>query len=139
VGARLPASSWPEKPTIVVAVNAQTGELATFDRESGVELVDAATAAIALPGAGPTHRIGNSRYMSGGVRSTDNADLAEGYANVVVLTPFSERRGPLPEGQFEGIRRSPEWGTDLASQVDRLRKTGSRVEVISPDPGSQAA
>jgi len=56
----------------------------------------------------------------------------------VVLTPFSERSGPLPPGQFEGLRRSPEWGNDLASQVEALRKQGSRVEVITPDADSRA-
>ena len=46
---------------------------------------------------------------------------------------------PPEAGQFEGLRRPPEWGTDLASQVEGLRKQGSRVEVITPDAGSRAA
>ena len=122
---------------IVVAVDAHTGELAAFGRHSGVDLVDAVTAATALPGGAPTHSINGRRYINGGVRSTDNADLASGYANVVVLSPFSERSGPLPEGQFEGLRRFP--GADLASQVEALRKQGSHVEVITPDTDSRAA
>jgi NTE family protein len=138
VASRLPGPDWPERPMIVVAVNAHTGELAAFDRRSGVDLADAVTASTALPG-GPAPRINGVRYMSGGVRSTDNADLAAGYANVVVLTPFSERSGPLPPGQFEGIRRSAEWGTDLASQVEALQEAGSRVVVIKPDDESRAA
>ena len=80
---------------IVVAVDAHTGELAAFDRDSGVDLVDAVTAATALPGLGPTHSINGIRYIDGGVRSADNADLASGYANVVVLSPFGGRSGPL--------------------------------------------
>jgi NTE family protein len=139
VAARLPRLEWPDRPMIVVAVNAHTGELAAFDRDSGVELVDAVTAATALPGMVPTHSINGARYVNGGVRSADNADLASGYANVVVLTPLSERSEPLPPGQFEGLRRSPEWGNDLASQVEALRKQGSRVEVITPDADSRAA
>lgn len=138
VASRLPRPEWPERPMVVVAVDAHTGELAAFDRNSGVELADAITASTALPG-GPAPSINGVRYMSGGVRSADNADLAAGYANIVVLTPFSERKGPLPPGQFEGIRRSPEWGNDLASQVDALRHEGSRVEVITPDAESRAA
>src|SRR5690242_16713961 len=138
VASRLPRSEWPDRPMIVVAVNAHTGELAAFDRDSGVDLADAVTASTALPG-GPTHRINGVHYINGGVRSADNADLASGYANVVVLTPFSERSGPLPPGQFEGLRRSPEWGNDLASQVAALRNQGSRVEVITPDDASRAA
>ena len=135
--ARLPRTEWPQRPMIVVAVNAHTGELAAFDRDSGVELVDAATASTALPGAGPTHGINGTRYISGGVRSNENADLAAGYANVVVLSPLSGRTGPLPQGQFEGLRRPP--GADLASQVEALRQQGSRVEVITPDAESRVA
>ena len=139
VAARLPHQQWPDRPLIVAAVNAHTGELIAFDRNSGVHLVDAVTAGTALPGVVPTHSINGTRYINGGVRSAENADLASGYANVVVLSPFGERSGTLPAGQFEGIRRSPEWGTDLASQVEALRKQGSRVEVITPDPDSRAA
>ena len=116
-----------------------TGELVAFDRDSGVDLVDAVTAGTALPGVVPTHNINGTRYINGGVRSAENADLASGYANVVVLSPFGGRSGTLPAGQFEGIRRSPEWGTDLASQVEALRKQGSSVEVITPDADSRAA
>ena len=124
---------------IVVAVNAHTGELAAFDRDSDVDLVDAVTASTALPGLVPTVSINGARYIDGGVRSPDNADLASGYANVMVLSPLGGRSGTPPEGQFEGLRRPPEWGVDLASQVEALRKQGSRVEVITPDADSRAA
>ncbi len=137
VAARLPGQQWPDRPMIVAAVNAHTGELAAFDRDSGVDLVDAVTAGTALPGVVPTHNINGTRYINGGVRSAENADLAEGYANVVVISPFGGRTGPLPAGQFEGLRRFP--GADLASQVEALRKQGSRVEVITPDADSRAA
>lgn len=137
VGARLPSLEWPKRPMIVVAVNAETAEVVMFDRDSGVSLADAATAAISLPGAGPTHNIDGTRYISGGVRSTDNADLAAGYANVIVLAPLSDRTEPLPPGQFEGLSRPP--GSDLSGQVEALRKQGSRVEVIKPDTESRAA
>jgi NTE family protein len=145
VASRLPRPEWPDRPMIVVAVDAHTGELAAFDRDSGVDLVDAVTASSALPGLAPTHSINGTHYINGGVRSTDNADLASGYANVVVLSPFGGRsqtppgRGADPAGQFEGLRRPPEWGTDLASQVEALRKQGSHVEVITPDADSRAA
>ena len=143
VAARLPRAEWPDRPMIVVAVDAHTGELAAFDRDSGVDLVDAVTASTALPGLTPTHSVNGTRYINGGVRSAENADLASGYANVVVLSPFGglnrtpPERGADPAGQFEGLRRFP--GADLASQVEALRKQGSRVEVITPDAGSRAA
>lgn len=122
---------------IVAALKTPIGELVTFDRHSGVDLVDAIIAATALPGMAPTHDINGIRYINGGVRSAENADLAAGYANVVVLSPFGGRTGALPEGQFEGLRRFP--GMDLTSQVEGLRKQGSHVEVITPDTVSQAA
>jgi NTE family protein len=137
VAARLPRREWPDRPMIVVAVDAQTGELAAFDRDSGVDLVDAVTASTALPGLVPTVNINGTRYIDGGVRSPDNADLASGYAHVVVLSPLGGRSGPLQEGQFEGLRRFP--GTALTSQVEALRRQGSRVEVITPDSDSRAA
>jgi NTE family protein len=145
VAARLPRPEWPDRPMIVTAIDAHTGELAAFDRDSGVDLVDAVTASCALPGLVPTHSINGTRYIDGGVRSPDNADLASGYANVVVLSPLGGRsqtppqRGADPAGQFEGLRRPPEWGTDLASQVEALRERGSHVEVITPDADSRAA
>jgi NTE family protein len=85
----------------------------------------------------PTHNINGTRYINGGVRSAENADLARGYANVVVISPFGGRTGTLPAGQFEGLRRFS--GADLESQVEALRKQGSRVEVITPDADSRAA
>ena len=139
VASRLPRPEWPDRPMIVVAVNAHTGELAAFDRDSGVAMVDAVMAATALPGVVPTHSINGIHYINGGVRSTENADLASGHANVVILSPLGGRSETLPEGQFEGLRRSAEWGTELASQVEGLRKQGSRVEVITPDADSRAA
>src|ERR1022692_2094932 len=143
VAARLPRREWPERPMIVVAVNAHTGELAAFDRESGVELVDAVTASTALPGPVPTVSLNGARYIDGGVGGGENDDLASGYANVVVLSPLGGRsrtppeRGADPADQFEGMRRPP--GADLASQVEALRKQGSHVEVITPDADSRAA
>jgi NTE family protein len=140
VAARLPRHEWPDRPMIVVAVDAHTGELAAFDRDWGVDLVDAVTASTALPGLVPTVSINGARYIDGGVRSADNADLASGYANVLVLSPLGGRSQTPPEaGQFEGLRRPPEWGTDLASQVEALRQQGSHVEVITPDADSRAA
>ncbi len=137
VAARLPSQDWPERSMMVVAIDALSGELATFDRDSGVELVDAVTASCALPGLVPTVDINGTRYIDGGVRSSENADLASGYANVVVLAPLGGRNGTLPEGQFEGLRRFP--GADLDSQVEVLREQGSHVDVITPDADSRAA
>src|SRR3984885_14714119 len=124
VAARLPSQRWPQRPMLIVAVDAHTGEPVVFDRDSGVDLVDAVTASCAGPGA-PPHSIGGNRYIDGGYRSNENADLAAGYGRVLVLSPLGGRsRTPL------------EWGMHLAVQADELRAYGSRVETIVPDSNS---
>src|SRR6516162_9627597 len=61
VAVGLPRPDWPDRPMIVTAVDAHTGKLAAFDRDSGVDLVDAVTASCALPGLVPTHSINGTR------------------------------------------------------------------------------
>jgi NTE family protein len=127
VAARLPSQHWPQRPVLIVAVDAHTGEPVVFDRHSGVDLVDAVAASCAGPGL-PPHGIGGSRYIDGGYRSNENADLAAGYGRVLVLSPLGGRsRAPL------------EWGIHLAAQAGELRARGSRVETIFPDNSSRNA
>jgi NTE family protein len=127
VAARLPSQHWPGRPILIVAVDARTGEPVVFDRHSGVDLVDAVTASTAGPGV-PPHSIGDNRYIDGGYRSNENADLAAGYGRVLVLSPLGGRS-----------RTPADWGTHLAAQADELRARGSRVETISPDSDSRNA
>ena len=126
VAARLPTQQWPPGAMLVVAVDASTGEPVVFDRHSGVELADAIAASCS---SGPPYAIGGHRYIDGGYRrSSENADLAAGYARVLVLSPLGGRsRAPL------------EWGMHLAAQVDELRAAGSEVETILPDTTSLEA
>jgi NTE family protein len=122
VAARLPSPHWPEQPLLITAVDARTGEPVVFDRTSGVDLVDAVAASTS---AMTPYPIGGNRYINGGYRRSENADLAAGYGRVVVLSPFGGRtRMPL------------EWGMDLATQVDELQAGGSRVETVFPDAGA---
>jgi NTE family protein len=122
VAARLPSQQWPQRPVFITAVDARTGEPAVFDRHSGVDLVDAVAASCA---SSFTYSIGDNRYIDGGYRRNENADLAAGYARVLVLSPFGGRsRHPL------------DWGMHLATQVDELRARGSNVETIFPDGNS---
>lgn len=125
VAARLPSQDWPQRAMRIVAVDARTGEPVVFDRHSGVELVDAVTASTA--GSGGPHGIGDNRYIDGGYRRNENADLAAGYERVVVLSPFGGR-SLVP----------PDWGMQLAVQVEELRARGSRVETIFPDSNSRS-
>jgi NTE family protein len=123
VAARLPSQRWPQRTVLVTAVDAHTGEPVVFDRHSGVDLVDAVAASCA---SGFAYRIGDNRYIDGGYRRNENADLAAGYGRVLVLSPFGGRtRTPL------------EWGMHLAAQIDELRERGSSVETVSPDRHSE--
>jgi NTE family protein len=125
VAARLPSQHWPERTVLIVAVDAHNGEPVVFDRRSGVDLVEAVAASCANGFGVPPYGIGDSRYIDGGYRSNENADLAAGYGRVLVLSPLGGRsRAPV------------EWGMHLAAQVDELRARGSRVETILPDSDS---
>jgi NTE family protein len=111
---------------LIPAVDAHTGEPVVFDRDSGVDLVDAVAASTSNGFGIPPYSIGGSRYINGGYRRNENADLAAGYARVLVLSPFGGRsRHPLA------------WGMQLATQVDELRAGGSGVETIFPDSDSK--
>ncbi|WP_419471112.1 patatin-like phospholipase family protein [Georgenia yuyongxinii] len=123
VAARLPSPHWPETTMLITAVDARTGEPVVFDRHSGVDLVDAVAASTA---SGLPWHIGENRYIDGGYRRNENADLAAGYNRVLVLSPFGGRS-----------RHPQEWGMQLATQVDALRARGSRVETIFPDSSSE--
>jgi NTE family protein len=118
VAARLPRHHWPEQRVLIPAVNALTGEPVVFDRDSGVELVDAVAASTS---AMSPYGIGESFYINGGYRRSSNADLAAGYERVLILEPFGGRsRQPL------------EWGMHLETQIDELRAGGSTVEAVFP-------
>jgi NTE family protein len=126
VAARLPSQHWPQRRLLIPAVDAHTGEPVVFDRHSGVDLVDAVAASTSNGFGIPPYSIGANRYINGGYRRNENADLAAGYARVLVLSPFGGRsRHPL------------DWGMHLATQLDELRARGSRVETIFPDSNSE--
>ena len=128
VAARLPSQLWPQRRMLITAVDAHTGEPVVFDRHSGVDLADAVAASTANGFGVPPYSIGGHRYIDGGYRRNENADLAAGYGRVLVLSPFGGRsRHPL------------EWGMQLAAQVGELRARGSRVETIFPDSDSRDA
>jgi len=122
IGSRLPVQEWPARDLVVTAVDAATGEFVSFDRAAGVGLVEAVAASCAVPGVWPPVTIGARRFIDGGVRSTINADLAEGHDRVVVLTPFTM-----------GL------AGDVSHECDSLRAAGAAVAVVAADEASVAA
>lgn len=123
IAARLPDPSWPDRTLLVTAVDAHSGELTVFTRESDVELADAVAASCAVPGVWPPVTIGGHRYIDGGVRSGTNADLAVGCERVLVITP-SQADAPQP------------WGS-LDDEIHQLEPAA--VHVIFADVASTAA
>jgi len=126
VESRLPSREWPVIPTRLTAVDCVSGELAVFDAASGVGLVEAVAASSAVPGIWPPVTIGGRRYMDGGVRSSDNADLAAGAARITVISPLG-LESPLPTPM------------PLREVLAGLKDGGATVTLISPDEASVAA
>lgn len=123
IGKLLPSDSWPERRLLITAVDAETGELKVFDRDSGVPLPEAVAASCAVPLVWPPISSGGRRYIDGGVRSVTNADLAAGCDRVVVLAPVTF-----------ALRASTRISTQLASLG-----AGVRTVVISPDREARKA
>lgn len=123
IEARLPSHEWPETSLQIVTADASTGEVRVFTRDDGVPLVDAVAASCAVPGVWPPVTIENRRYVDGGIRSSANADLAEGYDDVVVLAPV---------GDFLALEPA------ISERLAQLEKT-SRLVTIRPDEASLAA
>ena len=126
VEGRLPSADWPATPTKLIAVDCGSGEMAAFDADSGVSLVDAVAASCAVPGIWPPVTIDGRRYMDGGVRSADNADLAAGAERIVVISPLGMNS------------ELPTW-LPLRDVVAGLAEDGASVTVVSPDAASAAA
>ena len=123
IAARLPVHAWPDRVVLLTAIEAETGELTVFTRESGVSLVDAVAASCAVPGVWPPVTIDGHRYVDGGVRSGTNADLAAGCDRVLIITP-TPADSPSPSGDLEG-------------EVELLRPAD--VRVVHADEASLAA
>ncbi|OBI27777.1 patatin [Mycobacterium sp. E1386] len=87
VAQRLPSHHWPDRALRITAIDVETGELVVFDRESGVDLVDAVAASCAVPGAWPPVAIAGRRYMDGGIASSVNLSAAGDCDTAVVLVP----------------------------------------------------
>lgn len=87
IAQRLPSHHWPDRALRITAIDVETGELVVFDRESGVDLVDAVAASCAVPGAWPPVAIAGRRYMDGGIASSVNLGAAGDCDTAVVLVP----------------------------------------------------
>lgn len=127
VAAQLPVETWPEKRLLIATVNAETGERRAFDRDSGIDLVDAVIACTASFGWPPTLFEGE-HYIDGGFYSTNNADLATGFDRVMILAMKPPPGVPIPSMSL----------VTLDETVKILQDNGALVEVIHPDENTLA-
>lgn len=117
IAARLPRHDWPDRALRVTAIDVSTGELVAFDRDSGVELVDAVAASCAVPGAWPPVTIAGRRYMDGGVASLVNLGVADDCGVAVVLVPTGAD-APSPFGGGSAAEVAEFAGTSLGVFAD---------------------
>jgi NTE family protein len=118
------APPWPDVPLLVTALNAETGALRAFDRESGVSLLDAVGASAAVPGVWPPVTIQGVRYIDGGMRSGTHADLAAGKKHVVIIAPLTF-----------GTRVM----TSAFAHRRELEAAGAKVALVVPDAQAKEA
>lgn len=128
IAQRLPSHDWPDRELRLTAIDVATGELTVFDRESGVDLVDAVAASCAVPGAWPPVAIAGRHYMDGGVASSVNLAVAADCAAAVVLVP-SGVDAPSPFGPGPAAEVSSFPGAAFAIFAD-----GESLAAFGPNP-----
>jgi NTE family protein len=124
VAARLPSADWPAAPLRMTAIDAETGALHLFDKESGVPIVTAAAASGAVPGLWPVVRALGRSWIDGGSCSATNAALGADYDRVVIIAPAADG--------FPGMRGTRDDVADLAA-------AGIDVTLIVPDERTSEA
>jgi len=128
IARRLPSHAWPDRVLRITAVDIATGELVVFDRDSGVDLVDAVAASCAVPGMWPPVTVGERRYMDGGIGSTINLGVAADCAAAVVLVPAGVA-APSPFGVGPVGEIAAFDGTTLSMFADH-----TSLEAFGPNP-----
>jgi len=107
IDARLPVKEWPAKDLRISAVDARSGDIAIFTRDSGVGLVDAVAASCAVPGVWPPMTVDGRRYLDGGVASivhVARADDPTPADRLLVVAPLD----PPASGPFRSVTQEIE-------------------------------
>ena len=113
---RLPTHDWPTTPLVLTTIDALTGELVTWTKDSGVSLVNAVASSCAVPSVWPCVTINGRRYYDGGLRNSANAYLATGHTDVVVIAPMTGGPSPI-----------------VNAELDELKASGSAIRMIVAD------
>jgi NTE family protein len=121
--------AWPARDYACTAIDVADGRFVVWDRASNVPLGLAVASSCAVPGLVPPVTINGKRYMDGGIGSTTNATVANGYDKVLVVQvtrPPGAASGPMAP-MIERMRKR------FDDELDAVRASGSAVEVIAPD------
>ncbi|MEZ0354118.1 patatin-like phospholipase family protein [Mycobacterium sp. pR1184] len=128
IAQRLPSHDWPNRALRITAIDTATGELAVFDAESQVELVDAVAASCAVPGAWPPVTVAGRRYMDGGVAGSVNLDVAHDCDTAVVLVPAAaDAPSPFGGGPAAEIAAFGGNAFGVFADADSLKAFGPNV------------
>ncbi|RAU93912.1 patatin-like phospholipase family protein [Mycobacterium colombiense] len=129
---RLPSHAWPDRDLRLTAIDVATGELTVFDRDAGVDLVDAVAASCAVPGAWPPVTIGDRHYMDGGVASSVNLVVAADCDTAVVLVPSGiDAPSPFGAGPAAEVSAFPGAAFAVFADADSLAAFGPNA--LDPD------
>ncbi len=128
IAERLPSHEWPGRALRITAIDTAGGDLVVFDRDSGVDLVDAVAASCAVPGAWPPVCIAGRRYMDGGVSSPVNLGVAGDCDEAVVLMPTGVD-APSPFGPGPAAEVAAFGGTAFAVFAD-----ANSLSAFGPNP-----
>jgi|HubBroStandDraft_6_1064221.scaffolds.fasta_scaffold577595_1 NTE family protein len=120
---------WPERDFVCTAVDTANGEFIVWKRDSGIGLARAVASSCSVPSIYPPVSFQGRRYMDGGMRTATNADVAKGHGLVVVLA--------LAVAVPAFVARPLQ--ARLEKELQTLRDSGSRVELILPDSNCKRA
>jgi NTE family protein len=117
-----PGERWPDR-FVCIALDAEDGTLAVWDKDSRVDPVRAIAASSAAPFVVTPIRIHGHRYMDAGLRSTTNADIAKGFDRVVVVAPSA--------AFMHGLN------IQAKREVAAIEQAGGKAILITPDNSSK--
>jgi len=123
---RLPSHEWPATPLVITAIDALTGEFVTWDKNSGVSLVDAVTSSCAVPSVWPCVTINGRRYYDGGLRNSANAYLAAGHSSISIIAPMTGGESALVNAEIELLQSQ-------GSTIRMINADASAIEAMGPN------